>query len=302
MALRNFRLSHLGNTGRGILWMIFAALGFTLLDAIAKHLSQTYPVPQIVWARFTFNTILVAIIFNKRLPGLMATAHVGHQVLRSLLVLVFTGVLFLALKHLPLADVSAIIFLTPLIVALLSMPLLGERVDPRTIASVFVGFAGAVIIIRPTSDAFQIVAFIPLTAALMYALYQVSTRVLSRTDSVLTTFAYSSLVAALGASTIVPFLWVAPSPEGWTLMMLMGGLGAVAQFALIKALTLAPAATVSPFGYVSLVWAIVLGFVIFGEIPSAAMLVGALIIVGSGLYIFRREHGAAQAPALRRTS
>lgn len=279
------------STGRGVLWMIFAALNFTLLDAIAKYLAQSYPVTEVVWARFTFNTILVAIILHKKLPQLLTDARVGHQVFRSILVLVFTGVLFLSLKYLPLADVSAIIFLTPLIVALLSMPLLGERVDPRTIASVFVGFAGALIVIRPTGETFQIVALIPLTGAFLYALYQISTRVLSRTDSVLTTFVYSSLIATLGASAVVPFVWVSPDLDGWSLMIATGVLGALAQFALIKALTLAPAATVSPFGYVSLVWAIVLGFLIFGEIPNATTVIGALIIAGSGLYIFRREHG-----------
>ena len=289
----NSRPSPTGNMGRGILWMIFAALNFTLLDAIAKYLAQTYPVTEIVWARFTFNTILVAVILNRRLPHLLATARVGHQVLRSMLVLVFTGVLFLSLKHLPLADVSAIIFLTPLIVALLSMRLLGERVDSRTIACVFVGFAGALVVIHPTGDAFHAVAAVPLTGAFLYALYQISTRVLSRTDSVLTTFIYSSLVASLGASALVPFVWVEPDVEGWTFMILMGGLGAAAQFSLIKALTLAPAATVSQFGYVSLIWAIVLGFVMFDDIPNATTLIGALIIVGSGFYIFRREHGLA---------
>ena len=269
--------------------MLLTTLMFVTLDALAKQLSQSYPVLQVVWARYVFHALLIVVWLRRRLPGSLRSERPVLQLLRSLLILVTTGVFFSALRFMPLADASAVMFVAPLIVTALSLPLLGEYVGPRRWASVVVGFAGALIVIRPGGGALGPVALLPLAAACGYALYQITTRILSRSDQALTTLAYTALVGTLATSAAVPFVWVTPAPADWLAMVALGVFGGLGHFALIKALSSAPAAMVTPFGYTSLLWATAFGYVMFGDLPDRWTVIGALIIAGSGLYIFHRE-------------
>lgn len=275
--------------GRGILWMLGAGLCFVSLDTLAKELTQSYPVGQVVWARYTFHFVLLALFLGPRLRRTLYSQRPGLQILRSLLLLCATGLAFAALRLAPLADIIAIMFVVPILVTVLSVPLLGERVGIYRWSSVGIGFLGAMIIVRPGTDTMEPAALLALLGACSYALYQIATRRLSTIDAPLTTLAYSAAPGVLITSALVPFIWVAPTALDWLAMIGLGLLGGLGHFALIKAFQTAPAATIAPFGYSSLIWATLFGFVIFGDLPDGWTVAGALVVTGSGLYIAHRE-------------
>ena len=278
-----------GDTRRGILWMLLTFLLFASLNATAKQLTLSYPVGQVVWARFTFHVLVVALLLGPRVRHVMVSGRLGLQVGRSLLMLFTSTMFFTGLSLIPLAESSAIMFVTPILVTVLSVPLLGERVGPWRWAGVGAGFAGAIVIIRPGMGVLHLAALLPLGAAFGHAFYQIATRELSRTDQALTTLFYTPLAGFAATSAVVPFLWVKPDLEGWLLMTLLGLLGGFGHFALIKALTAAPVAIVAPFGYTNLIWATAYGYILFGDLPDGWTVTGAIVIVLSGLLIFYRE-------------
>ncbi len=279
----------------GILWMLAAQLLFFAGNAVAKHLAETYPVPLVIWARLAFQMLLLAPLLP-RLRPLLVTRRMGMQVVRAAFLVSSTGFFYLAIHILPLADASAILYIAPLLITVLSMPLLGERVGAWQWVAVAIGFAGALIVIRPGVDLLQPALVIPLAAALGFAFVQISSRSLGRTDPPMTTFVHTTIVSALLASAAVPFFWITPSVEGWVTMAAIGVLSGGGQFAMIKAFAWAPAAVVAPFNYTGLVWAILFGFFVFGEIPDIWIILGATLITASGLYIFRREHPVPGTP------
>ena len=262
---------------------------FVSMDTLAKYLTQSYPILQVVWARFFFHGIWLALYLNRQLPRYIRSQRVWLQLGRGTCLVVTTFLFFSAISLLPLADASAIMLVGPLVVTALSMPLLGEYVGPRRWASVIVGFAGALIIIRPGSDVMQWASLLPFAAACIYGLYQISTRILSRYDPPFTTLLYTVSVGLPLTSMLLPFVWVWPDSTGWLLMAGVGMLGGVSHFTLIKAFSAAPVVVVTPFSYSNMIWAISLGYMVFGELPDRWTLIGAGIIAGSGLYIFYRE-------------
>jgi len=272
-----------------IVWMLATMGLFVSMDAIAKVLTETLPTGQIVWGRFVFHALFVVVFLNRRLVATLRAGRPGLQLLRSAFLLITTAFFFLGLKFLGLATMSAIMFVTPLMVTLLSMPILGEKVGWRRITSVLVGFAGALIIIRPGSDAVGLAALLPLAAALLNAAYHLATRVLSRTDAALTTVGYTAIVGAVMSNFALLGGWVTPDATGWVMLVGLGLIGCLGHFALIRAYSLANAAVAAPFGYTSLVWATLFGFALFGDLPDLWTVAGATVIVGSGLYILYRE-------------
>jgi drug/metabolite transporter (DMT)-like permease len=195
---------------------------------------------------------------------------------------------------LPLADTHAILAISPLIVTALSVPLLGEKVGIRRWTAVGVASIGMLIVLRPGFGAMHPMALVALLCACMWSLYQVLTRIVSRTDPPLTTLFYTALIGALALSVIGPFYWQEPDAMGWALFALVAVLGAGGHYLLIKALQLAPASLLQPFAYTVLVWATLVGFLVFGNLPDLPTVLGALIIVGSGLYTFARERRLRQ--------
>lgn len=274
---------------RGILWMLLAVLMFVALDTLAKLLTESYPVWQVVWARYVFHLLLIALVLHRALPATLRTRRLPLQLFRSLLLVATTVLFFLGLRLLPLAEAAAVMLLGPLFITALSVPLLREKVGPRRWAGVGVGLIGALIVIRPGTDVFVLASLLPLSAALINAFYHITTRQLSRTDSPMTTLAYSALVGAAVTSLAAPFFWVSPDAVGWLMMAGVGLLGGGSHFCLIKAYGEAPAAVVAPFGYSNIVWAVIFGLVIWGDLPDAWTLLGAAVLVGSGLYVFHRE-------------
>lgn len=274
---------------KGLLWILVAFFLYSVADAILKHLTFSYPVVQITWARYTFHLVMVVLWLGRQTPQVMATKrpllHIGRGTFQFL-----AGALFVAgVSILPLADSLAIQFMAPILVTALSVPILGEPVGLRRWLGVAAGFAGALVIIRPGVSAVAAAALLPLFAAVFSALYQVMTRIASRHDSTATSFIYAALVGSLVASVAVPFFWVQPDAVGWTLMIASGVIAGLGHFAHIRALTLAPAASLAPFAYLNLVWGALFGFLLWGDFPDVWTIGGAFIIMASGLYIFHRE-------------
>jgi len=209
------------NILKGIAWIITTVFCFAALDALTKILTQSYPAPQIVWARFVFHLFILVVVFNRRIISILKTNNLLHQLLRSGLMLTVSTLTVISLKYIPLANLSALMMTSPLIVTALSMPLLKEHVGIHRWTCVVVGFSGALIIIRPGTDVMDPVSLVVLCTALFYALYQISTRVLSRSDSNITTLFYSGIVGAVSMSFWAPYEWQPPDTQGWLLLITM---------------------------------------------------------------------------------
>jgi drug/metabolite transporter (DMT)-like permease len=291
-------LSGASGRRRGILWMLLSCLLFAHVNAIAKHLSMDYPTLQVLWVRFAFQALMSAPLLGRGLFHFMHTRVLGLQLLRSFYLAVCTVLFFVGLQLVSFVEITAVLFLAPILVTALSAPMLGETVGRRRWASVVVGFVGALIIVRPGTDILQLSAIVPLGAAAFLALYQISSRVVSRSDHAMTTLVYTPLVGVLITSVLVPFVWQAPNAEGWFFMVLLGILGIGGQYALIKAFEATEASVLAPFFYSLLIWATVLGFLVWDELPDAWTVLGAAVMIASGLYILHREqvHRGERSP------
>lgn len=273
----------------GILWMLFCMAMFVGMDTVAKHLTSRYPVPFVIWGRYIFHALIVVLVLLPRLRSLLRTKRPWMQLVRSSLLTLATFLMVTALSRIPLADANAILLLAPLVVTALSMPLLGEPVGVRRWAGVAVGFLGAMVIIRPGAALFDPWSFFALGAACCFGLVQLATRSLARDDAPLTTLIFTASVGALVSTAAVPGWWVWPVATDWIWIAATGLLGAIGHFGLIKAMEHASAATVAPFTYTGLIWAVLLGYLVFNEFPDVWTFVGAALIVASGLYIWHRE-------------
>ena len=268
--------------------MLATTIFFTSLDTTAKYLTHSYPVAEIVWGRYLFHALFGMMWAGRRLPDVLLHARFGIQALRGFFLVVTTAIYFLAIRTVPLADAASISFMAPILVTALSVPLLGEPVGVRRWIGVVVGFVGTVIIVRPGSGVMQAATLLVLASAAINALYQITTRVLNRTDLPMTTNVYSALIGTALAALALPFGWITPDLEGWSLLALAGLFGVVGHYCMIKSLAAAPVAAVVPFSYVGLLWATIYGVAIFGDVPDGWTVLGAAVIAGSGLYIFYR--------------
>jgi drug/metabolite transporter (DMT)-like permease len=273
-------------TRTGILWMLVATNLFACQDSTARILLKTYPATEIAFARFFVHMVLVSVFIAWRNPRLMVSRRPLLQMLRSSLLLGATLFGMIALKVIPLVDFSAIVWVTPVLVAALSVFILHEKVSPGVWASVIAGMIGVWVVIGRTGMDFSFSMLFPFLAALANALYQIVTRLLHTADSSLTTLFYTALAGVLFCAGFLPFAAVAPGLAGGCLMLLLGLIGAASHFCLIRAFAAAPANIVAPFGYTGLLWATLFGLLIFREIPGPRTLFGAGLITGAGLFVF----------------
>lgn len=276
---------------RGILLMVAAVGLFVSMDAIAKYLARFYPVPLIVWARYVSNlAILLAFLAARGELRLLRSARPGLQFTRGLLLAVATLLFFTSLSVLPLADANAIGFAMPLFVAALAVPMLGERLELARLLAILAGLAGALIIVRPGSDLFTPYALLPLGMAVCNAFYQILTRKVAGLEPPQTSLVWGAIVGAVLLSAVAPFVWVRPQAlSHGVLILAIGVLASVGHFLLIKAYEYANATLLAPFTYTALVWAMTLGWLVFGDFPDGWSLVGMGIIVLSGLYLANRQ-------------
>ena len=281
---------------RGILFFLAATLLFATLDVTSKYLVALFTVPLLVWARYSVHLIIMLIAIA---PGMgreiVITKHPFLMTLRGLMLVGVTVLIQLALHTLPLAETTALIFVTPLIVALMAGPILGETVGLRSWLATIVGFCGVLLIPRPGSALAGIGVVYALGAALCYAGYQIVTRKLSSSEPPMRQLFYTALVGAISMSFVMPHYWTGeiPSPRHALLIASLGVLGGTGHFLLIRALRDTPASILSPLLYVQLIWATTLGWLVFGHLPDLQATVGMLVIglAGLSLLLFRSRHG-----------
>jgi len=280
----------------GIGLMIIMTACFSSLDASAKYVTNDLPLWMVLWGRYVFHFLFIMVFFLRGAPrDIIFSKNLKLQILRSVLIFC-AGVTFWAgLMYLPLADCTIIAFIAPLLVTILSVFLLGEKFGFHRWGSVIIGLLGVIFVIRPGMGIAHWAVLLPLFSALFYATILITTRVLGQRENVLTTLFYTSVGGLILSSVMVLLFWKTPSPMQWLLLMWLGMLGAVGHFFMIKAFEKAPASLLAPFNYASLIWATLLGFFLFGDLPDAWTIFGAAIIISSGLYLVRRESGAAVA-------
>jgi drug/metabolite transporter (DMT)-like permease len=280
-----------GNILRGIMLMCAGVSMFPFMNAAVKLLGAHYPVAQIVWARFTGHLVIMLLVFLPRYGRrLLATRRPGVQIGRSLLMLVSNMVFVVAIARVPLATASAIGFTSPLIVTALSVPLLHESVGIRRWSAVIVGFAGALLVIRPGAALHDAAVLLVLLSSAAYALYQIATRWVGLYEDAAVGIVFSALLGSLVMTAVLPFVFVMPqSPLDFLLFGSLGLLGGAGHYLVIRAFQYGPAAVIAPLGYVELIGTTILGYAIFGNFPDAWTWLGAAIIIASGVYIAFRE-------------
>ncbi len=268
--------------------MTLSGLLFAVMNAIVKALLARYPVLMLLWARTFFHVLFVAIVIPAAVTGALRTSEPEIQLARSVLLGASTLLNFTALLYLPLGDVAAITFLSPILVAAIALVVLRERVGLLRWAAIGTGFLGALLIVRPTGAGIGPGAVLALGCAAAYAIYQISTRMVREAEP-LVSLLFSGLVGAVLFTLLLPWGWRTPGPLDLALMAATGVLGAIGHLMIILALRRAEASRVSPFNYLQLVWAMAASYLAFGDVPSPATLLGAAIIVGSGLWLYRLD-------------
>jgi drug/metabolite transporter (DMT)-like permease len=277
-------------TLNGILCMLAAGGCFATMDTLVKWLSPRFSVMQIIFFRSLFAFVPIALQIARE-GGLTAlrTTRLRDHVGRSLFGFFSLVGFIYAFGRMPLADVVAIGFSAPIFITALSVPLLGETVGIRRWSAVLVGFIGVLVMVRPGSGVFGQVALVALGGTLLYSLAMVFVRRLGRTESTgAITFYYTLVCTAAGAASL-PFVWVTPDVADAAWLVTIGLIGGCGQILVTAAFRNGPAAVVAPFDYASILYVSLLGYAIWGDVPDRILVLGAAIVVASGLYILHRE-------------
>lgn len=281
----------------GLLYALIAFSIFAAQDGISKYLGTHYPpvfVTMIRYWAFALFAIFMAIRSREGLRATVVSKAMVLQISRGV-ILAFQIVLSItSFAIVGLAHSHSILASTPLMVAALSVPILGEHVGWRRWSAILVGFIGVLIILKPEGDGFDPMLLVTFVAAFLLGLYGVLTRLASRTDTAMTSFFYTGVAGAIALTFVGPFYWVpfAPHDIGWMLALCITGMSG--HFLLIKAFELADAASVQPFSYYQLVLVSIIGVTLFGENLSLNMLIGAVIVVAAGVFTIWREHMSAR--------
>jgi drug/metabolite transporter (DMT)-like permease len=275
---------------RGIALMIAALAFFSCSDAASKLMTATLPAVEVAWLRFCVFTLLmlgVAAFAGGR--EALRSRRPGLQALRALGVMGSSVLFIMGLAFLPMAEATAINFISPILITALAVLFLREQVGWRRWTAALVGLLGVLIVIRPGTGAFQMAALLPLLAAASWAGTAIVTRLMSGTDQPTTTLTYSALVGLGVLTVMMPFVWVTPTRTEVGLALVMGLLSTAGHGLVVLGYRHASASVVAPFSYVQLIWAGALGFLVFGSLPDQFTFLGASIIVASGLYTAYRE-------------
>ncbi|HTY04866.1 MAG TPA: DMT family transporter [Rhodocyclaceae bacterium] len=284
---------------RAVTLTLAALLCFALLDATSKHLSQTFNIPLLVWARYAAHCVLMIVFLGpKHGLTLVATSRPFAQIGRALLLVGVTGFAMVGFRLMPLAETTAILFITPLLVALLAGPFLGERVGPVRWLAALVGFGGTLLIARPGGALVPEGIACTLIAAVCYALYQVQTRKMAATERPLTMVFYTALAGTGAMSLALPWIWHGPAPDALEVLMIVslaiyGGTG---HYLLTHAFRQAPASTLAPYLYAQLIWAALLGWLFYDQWPDALSFAGMATIVAGGVSVALAERTGRIGP------
>ncbi|MGR0186609.1 DMT family transporter [Azospirillum aestuarii] len=285
------------DTRLGILLMLLGMSLFTINDALGKWLVADYPVAMLLAIRSLFGAMLLApLILREGVRSVFAVKRLPLHLLRVGCVAGEVACFYWAVRSLPLANVMTIYMAAPLIVTALSVPLLGEKVGWRRWAAVVVGFAGVVIVLNPTGQFDAVPSLVALFGTLVFSTGLISTRLL-RDSSNLSLVSFQTFGTGLLGSAALPLVWVPPPGLDFLLLGALGVTALAGHAAMNRSLQLSPAAVVVPFQYVSIIWAVVLDLLVWGTAPTLRIIVGALLIIGSGLFVFHREQALNRGAA-----
>ena len=276
--------------------MILAIFFFTAMDATAKGLIDRYPAPQVIWVRFAGQLALVLVILRHHLGPVLRTRFPVLHFWRSASQFGATTFFFLSLPNIGLAEATAIADINPVLITLGAALFLGERLGPRRIAGVVVALIGAMIVIRPGAGVFSWSAILPLCCALSYATSALLTRRIGAQESVWASMVYAALFGTLVAGLALPFVWQPIASGDLWLFGLIACLGTAAQLCIIRSFSITEASVVAPFAYLGIVFATIWGAVLYDQWPDRWTVIGALVIVAAGLYVWHRENRALHTP------
>lgn len=277
---------------RGYLFAFIAFTIFAAQDGISKHLGTNYPPVFVAMMRYWAFAIFAVIIAMRSVGGIKAAANANRpflQFFRGALLGLQVVLSIMSFKLVGLAQTHALISASPLIVAALSVPLLGEKVGWRRWAAIIFGFIGVLIILMPDKDGFNTAILVTVVASMMMALYSVLTRLASRTDTSATSFFYTGVAGAITLTFIGPFYWTTMVPIDWLWLLALCITGMSGHYLLIRALELTDAASIQPFTYYQLVIVTGLGVLLYGELLRYNMLIGSSFVVAAGLFTVWRE-------------
>ncbi len=280
----------------GIAYMVAATILFAASSAASKWLVATYPVGEVLFTRTAVSLITCALFILPRTGfAVFHTQRLSHHVMRSVSQGFSQTFLLIAFSLMPLAGAIAINFSSPLFATLVSALLLKEAVGMARWAALLVGFCGVLIVTNPGADSFQIGALFALANAVLYGSVTAAVRGMTATESAETLTLYQLTLLTAFFTLLLPLGWVTPTPADAVWIVFNGASNAVGQYWWTRALHLAPASAVAPFYYLSLIWASVLGFAVWDEIPTVSLIVGSAVVVASGLFLIWRESNARQA-------
>ncbi|WP_434624914.1 DMT family transporter [Azospirillum sp. B2RO_4] len=279
------------NTRLGITSMLLSVLFFSVMNVLAKLLMDRFPVNEVMFFRSLFALIPVCLVihFANGFASTLRTRYPWGHLGRSMIGLSAMVATFWSFHLLPLGDAISLNFAAPLFLTALSVPLLGEKVGIHRWSAVLVGFAGVLIIVRPSGDVLNLGAMLALGGALCTAIAMIAIRQLSRTELPNTIVFYFTLLTTVMTGLSLPVSWITPGPLDLLLLLATGLCGGGGQLMLTRAYSLAPAAVVAPLNYASLLLAVGFGWLLWGEVPTGTMAAGAAVVMASGLYILYRE-------------
>lgn len=273
----------------GVALHLGALLLFVVMDTLVKLLTAQFAVPQLMWARFLFGFLAVAVVLR------LVTGHLPWrsrapwlQALRSLLLAACNLMFSTALAYLPLTDATAIGFASPLLTVALAALWLREAVSPRRWLGVGLGMAGVLVALRPpflTGETMHWAALLPLGTAACFAVYSILTRRLAAIDDSRTTILHTGFAASLATTVVQPFVWIPPSLPEWGMLVLLGALGGAGHGLLVLAYARAPVSLLAPLSYTQLVWATLAGVLVFADWPDGWTLLGAVVITLGGVLV-----------------
>lgn len=272
----------------GILCLAAGAAAFSMFDALNKGMSESLPLVQRLWVYYlAFAVVMALAVWRRGQRGTWRSTRPGLQVARALLLVVETGLFAASLRYIQLADMQAVAAASPLFVLALSAPVLGEPVGRRAWIAVALGFLGVLVVVRPGLREVNPGHMLVLIGAALWALYQVLLRIVGRHDPPATTALWTASAGAASLTVVGPFFWTWPDATGWLMLGGLAACGTLGHVLYSIAFRFAPAAILQPFGYLSLVFAIGWGWLIFGQFPDAWTIAGAGLVVVAGIIALR---------------
>ena len=281
----------LDNTARGVACVVVAVFLFAVMNTLFKSLSSSFAPTQLVFFRafFGFLPLFVLVGLDSRGWRNIVSAAPKTQVVRAGSAFIANALIVLSYRFMPLADAVAIGYAAPIFVTVLAAPILAEHVGRDRWAAVLIGFGGVLLVARPSSGLIDPGALFAIAGTFCYAICIIATRRLGAADAPLTTMLWSTALYVVFGATTLPWVWTTPTLAQLPALVMIGCLATAGMFFFVRAYRYAEAASLAPFDYMAMGWAVVFGFVVFGEVPQPGAVVGIAVIVATGLYIVHRE-------------